>query len=82
MRNDDLANKIRAIVQRYAVFNAQQVTNETDLSKEHGIDSIKMVQLIVDLEEAFDIEVDSASLNYENFANSGAITRYVQKKLA
>lgn len=82
MQKEELAGKIREIVKGYAVFNANQVTDETDLSKELGIDSIKMVQLIVDLEETFDIEVDSASLKYENFANSAAITHYILKKLA
>jgi acyl carrier protein len=79
-RNEVLERVIN-IVKRHAVFNQEKVTEESRIRRDHGIDSIKMVELVVDLEEEFNIEVDSASLSFENFANIGIITDFIIRKM-
>lgn len=79
-RNEILERVINT-VKRHAVFNQDKVMEESRIRRDHGIDSIKMVELVVDLEEEFNIEVDSASLSFENFANIGIITDFIIRKL-
>ena len=53
---------------------------EEDLSLQ-GLDSLKMVQLIVWIEEEFEIVIDDEDLLFENFENilkiSGIVSRYI-----
>jgi acyl carrier protein len=78
---NEILERVINIVKRHAVFNQEKVMEESRIRRDHGIDSIKMVELVVDLEEEFNIEVDSASLSFENFANIGIITDFIIKKL-
>lgn len=85
MQNIDTSTvkeKVIDIVRRNAVLNTDMVNENSDIRRDHGIDSIKMVELVVDLEEEFDIEVDSCSLSFDNFANIERITSYVLKKIS
>lgn len=78
---NEILERVINIVKRHAVFNQDKVMEESRIRRDHGIDSIKMVELVVDLEEEFNIEVDSASLSFENFANIGIITDFIISKL-
>jgi acyl carrier protein len=78
---NDILERVVNIVKRHAVFNPDKVMEESRIRRDHGIDSIKMVELVVDLEDEFNIEVDSASLSFENFANIGIITDFIIGKL-
>ena len=79
---NDILERVMSIVKRHAVFNQDKVGEESRIRRDHGIDSIKMVELVVDLEEEFNIEVDSASLSFENFANIGIITDFIIRKMS
>jgi acyl carrier protein len=81
MQASEVKIKVMQVVARNSVFNADKVTEVSRIGRDHGIDSIKLVELIVDLEEEFDIEVDSCSLSHENFADIELITNYVLSKL-
>lgn len=78
---NEILERVINIVKRHAVFNQDKVMEDSRIRRDHGIDSIKMVELVVDLEEEFNIEVDSASLSFENFANLGIITDFIIGKL-
>lgn len=50
------------------VFNREvQISYDTDLRNE-GLDSVKTIELIVNLEIEFDIEIDDQDLLVENFS--------------
>jgi D-alanine--poly(phosphoribitol) ligase subunit 2 len=46
-----------------------------------GFDSFKIVKLIVELEEVFNIAFDEEELLFENFATPGHIIAHVKRKL-
>lgn len=52
---------------------------ETDLRKE-GLDSIKTIELIVNIEVEFDIQIDDQDLLVENFSTVSKITRLLSEK--
>jgi len=78
---NDIRERVMTVVAKNALINAGNVTAESWIGKDHGIDSIKLVELIIDLEEEFDIEVDTGSLSHQNFATIDLITEYVTSKL-
>ncbi|MFZ5989288.1 MAG: acyl carrier protein [Bacillota bacterium] len=78
----EVKEKVIEAVSRNALFNADKVNENSRIRRDHGIDSIRLVELVVDLEEEFDIEVDSASLTYENFATIELITNYIMNKIS
>ncbi len=77
----EVKERVMEVIKRNAVFNADKVNENSRIRRDHGIDSIKLVEMIIDLEEEFDIEVDSAMLNFENFATVELISNYVAERL-
>jgi acyl carrier protein len=74
--------RVLEIVRKNSLFNADKVNENSVLRVDHGIDSIRLVEMVVDLEDEFNIEVDTTSLSYENFANIELIIKYVMSKLS
>ncbi|RCX12551.1 acyl carrier protein [Anaerobacterium chartisolvens] len=74
---NEIKERVIEVVKRNSMFNAENVSESSNIRRDHGIDSIKMVELVVDLEDEFDIEVDSCSLSFENFSTVELIIRYV-----
>lgn len=54
----------------------EKVTLEARLKEDLGADSIDAVQVIMDLEEAFDIEIDTD--NVEAISTVGNIVEYIE----
>ncbi len=54
--------------------------NEPRLIDNHLLDSFGVITLVSELEEAFNIEIDAASMVPENFNNVEAIWNLVQRK--
>ncbi|MCX7922497.1 MAG: acyl carrier protein [Clostridia bacterium] len=77
----EVKEKVKKIVEKNAVANMSEVREDSCIKDVHGIDSIKLVGLVGDIEEEFEIEVKSTELNRENFANVGIITDFVMKRL-
>lgn len=77
----EIRKKVMEVVSRNAVFNEDKVNEDSVIKRDHGIDSIKLVELVIDLEEEFDIEVEANLLTLENFATIELITKYVMDKV-
>ncbi|WP_052380444.1 phosphopantetheine-binding protein [Paenibacillus camerounensis] len=58
--------------------NKNEISIECDLMNQ-GLDSLKTVQLIVWLEEVFDIVIDDEDLLFENFESISKISSLVKK---
>ncbi len=64
-------------------LSAKDITRETPLfGKGIGIDSIGIHQLVVGLEEEFDIIIEDDEVGTELFASLGALADYVSAKVA
>ena len=59
---------------------ASTLNEQTNLY-ELGLESLNVVELLVDIEAAFDIVVDIEDLNGEMFAVLGSVAAFVQGKL-
>ena len=49
-----------------------------DLLLENGIDSVSMIEIIIDIEEAFEIVFDNTKLNYSLLRSIRSISEYAE----
>lgn len=62
--------------------NTEKISKETPLiGKGLGLDSVGVLELVVGLEQEFDIMFDDSEMNIELFENIGSLTNYVSSKL-
>ena len=57
------------------------ITSDMKLSEDLGFDSLSLVELIVDLEDRFDIEIDESDLDPSQLKTVGQIYSLVNKYL-
>lgn len=57
----------------------ESITDGADLIGEGVIDSFEVVNIVMELEEAFDIEIDAGDVVAENFETVDRITAMVEK---
>jgi acyl carrier protein len=73
--------KLGAIIKENCKFNSDQIQFDLDLRDNYGIDSIVLVEMLVAIEAAFDITIDSNLLTYDCFSTMGKITDYLYQQL-
>ena len=72
-------NKIKNIIVEQLSVDESEVTNDTHLMKDLEADSLDAVEIIMAIEDEFDIEVPDEDA--ENFQSVGDIVKYVEEKL-
>ena len=78
---EELIAKLKTIVKPY-VQNEQafeNVTEETDFIRDLKINSANLVDIALDVEEAYDIEIDNESM--ERMLTVGAAVEIIMEKL-
>lgn len=82
MEKEAMIEKLRKIVKPYvqneAAFNA--LTEETDFIRDLKINSANLVDVVLDVEDEFDITIDDASM--EQMLTVKAAIRIVNEKLS
>ncbi|EGD47940.1 phosphopantetheine-binding protein [Ruminiclostridium papyrosolvens DSM 2782] len=81
MQKQEIESKVCEVVSRVAQFNNENVVADSDLRDNYGVDSIVLVELLVEIEDIFGITFDSSSLTYETFSTVNSITDYVDNIL-
>lgn len=69
--------KINDILKRKSF--SQNVTEELKLADDLGFDSLNLVELIVNLEEEFNIEIDESDLDPQNLKTVKQIYTLIEK---
>lgn len=79
--NQEMRNQLMEVVKKNAGKKPEGIefTEDTSLIKVFGYDSIKVVQLIVELEEVFDIEIDDMDIDFNDLLHFGSLEKYVAK---
>jgi acyl carrier protein len=82
MKNDDLISKLKTIVKPYIQDEIAfaNLTEDTDFIKDLKINSANLVDVILDIEDEFDIEIDNDSM--EKMLSVKAAIDIVEDKLA
>lgn len=79
MAIDGVADRVRRIFSEKLQID---VGPETDILRAGVLDSMAFVQLIVELEDEFDLSVDVATMALDDFRSPAAIERFVRGRLA
>ena len=81
MNKDELIEKLTPIVATYAQnkLALETINEDTDFINDLKINSANLVDVILDIEEAFDIEIDNASM--EQMLNVKAAMEVIETKL-
>lgn len=82
MSQEELIAKLKPIVANYAQDKdaLEQINTETDFIKDLKINSANLVDVILDVEEEFDIVIDNESM--ERMLNVQAAMEIIETKLA
>ncbi len=75
----NLFETIQAVIAEQLNVDAAQVTPEAEFVKDLGADSLDVVELIMALEEKFNIEIPDEQA--ERIVNVGDAMRYIEKQL-
>jgi acyl carrier protein len=78
---EELITKLREIVKPYVQDEAafEHLSADTDFIKDLKINSANLVDIVLDVEEAFDIEIDNESM--ERMLTVGAAMEIIEEKL-
>jgi acyl carrier protein len=80
MSQEAIFEKVRSIVAEQLSVEAAEVKPESNFQNDLGADSLDTVELVMALEESFDIEIpDDAA---EGIATVGDAVKYIQEKQA
>lgn len=81
MNKEELIEKLREIVRPYIQDEAAyaQLTERTDFINDLKINSANLVDVVLDVEDAFDIEIDNESM--EKMLNVANAIEIIQAKL-
>lgn len=79
MRIQDIQNTVLSLILEN-LDEEIEITYDIPLSNV-GIDSVKIIQLVIALEEKFDFEFEDEMLFYQTLRNINSISDYVFKRL-
>ncbi len=79
---EDVRDKIRNAIAAAGELEGEKVDDQSDLLKDLNFESIKIIQLMVALEEEFGIEFDDMESFVEAFGRVDDFIRYVEAQVA
>ena len=79
MTEEELLNKIKAVVVEKLGVKPEDVTTDASFVNDLGADSLDRVELVLALEEEFDIEI--LDEDAEKFIKVSDVLAYIQNKL-
>lgn len=83
MNRNEIFEKIKFIlVNKLKLVARQEMINEkTNLLKDFSIDSVKIVNLLVELENTFHIDIDSEDISFETLTDIPKMIDFVDSAL-
>ena len=76
----DYAQKVKEIIIEKLGVDAEKVTEDASFVEDLGADSLDTVELVMDFEEEFDLEIPDEEA--EKLTTVGSAIKYLEEKLA
>lgn len=76
--NEIMLEKIKEIIAEQLSVEAETITAETSFKEDLGADSLDLFELVMSLEEEYNIEIPSEDL--ESITTVGAVMEYLKNK--
>lgn len=80
----NIENRVKKVIAERLKLNVNkgEISKDTPLiGKGLSLDSVGVLELLVGLEQEFNILFDDSEMNIELFENIGSLTNYINKKL-
>ena len=77
---DDLSEKLRGLMADQLGVERSEMRLDSDILEDLGADSLDVVEMVMAIEEAFDLEIDDADA--ESMRTVGDVEAYVVKRLS
>lgn len=71
--------KIKNILAEQLDADAEEMTMETNIAKDLGADSLDVVELLMSIEDEFEVEIPDEEI--ENIKTIGELTEYIQNNM-
>lgn len=72
--------ELKNIISEKLNIPESELTHETDLRRDHGINSIELAELVLELEDKYECEIDDKAI--AKLSTLGEIAEYLEKELA
>jgi acyl carrier protein len=84
LNRNEILEKVKLILvnKLKLVSKPELITESTNLIKDYSIDSHKLVNLLVELENAFQIDIDSEDISFETLTDMPKLLLFIEKSLA
>lgn len=76
----DIANRVKEIIAEQLMVDVEEITEESTFVDDLGADSLDRVELIMEFEEEFGIEIPDADA--EKIQTVGEAIAYIERRLA
>jgi len=78
---NDIESKLKEIIFTYskAELKPEEIHNQTDLITDLGFDSISIIQLIVEIEDSFNIVFSDNDMDIEKLGSYGQLLQLIVK---
>lgn len=80
----ELKKKIYELIFRIAMNSGLEVgtlSDETNISSDLGFDSVALIELIVEIENEFDIEIDENDIDVNNLVVIGKLISMIEERI-
>lgn len=75
-----MLQQVKDILADYAAIPEDEITLESNLQKDLGLNSLDVINIVVEFEDAFDIEIDEPDIR--SFATVGDLVDYLEHHTA
>lgn len=80
--NYDIEQKLKEVIIAVSDdISIEMINEDVNLVEDFSFDSVNIIQLVVEIENAFDIEVDDDNLIFENLATYKGLHKMICEKL-
>lgn len=81
MDRNELINKIEEILSLFVIDEAK-ISNNSLLKEDLGLDSLSLVNLVLTLNDDFNINIKSEEISNENFYSVDTLSTFISKKIS
>ena len=72
-------NELKQIIANQLKIDPEKITEDSDLRRDFGVNSIELAELILEIEDKYDCDIDEKALS--KLKSVGDMSKYLEKEL-
>ena len=72
-------NELKQIIANQLKIDPEKITEDSDLRRDFGVNSIEFAELILEIEDKYDCDIDEKALS--KLKSVGDMSKYLEKEL-